>query len=349
MARKLHLSIAFFLSFIPVFRTRVWLLREPLKDIPVYSRVTGHSSSERMRKEHSIIKWLIVVTAFSATLRTMDRVERSVLAADSDPLAFKQAFVSDFNGLAVTGAIIAQVAITALALPHLSEVHWTAQGAFTTSLVFGCLSVFFSTRVQRMLTGLSTADDVRDWLGKPAPKAAYIEFEETIKQRLIRARASSAGEERELVKREIVHFLQEHRWKHASFYSCAILSTPPELLNSSMGAFLTGLGIYLGSVWAKDLDPVGGKTATRAILICYIVVAVLGLARFFWADHGKEAETAAVKRWIKMLEADPGPTIENDDIEQGANSGPCEVRPQQQCRTSNGDEAAESHTLASSS
>src|SRR5438034_2224682 len=148
MARKLHLSIASVLSFIPVFRTRLWLLREPLKDIPVYSRVTGHSSSERVRKEHSVMKWFIVVTAFSAALRTMDRVERSVLSADSDPLAFKQAFVSDLNSLAVTGAIITQVAITALALPHLSEVHWTAQGAFITSLVFGFLTVFFETRVQ---------------------------------------------------------------------------------------------------------------------------------------------------------------------------------------------------------
>jgi hypothetical protein len=108
-----------------------------------------------------------------------------------------------------------------------------------------------------------------------------------------------------------------------------------------MGAFLAGLGIYLGSVWAKDLDPVAGKTAARAILICYIVVAVLGLGRFFWADHGKEAETAAVKRWIKALEAEPGPVMKNDDVEKGVNSNTCEARPQQQGQRSNEDEVAE--------
>jgi hypothetical protein len=135
-------------------------------------------------------------------------------------------------------------------------------------------------------------------------------LDKTIKPRLIRVRAASAGEERELIKGEIVSFLQEHRWKHASFYSCAILSTPPELLNSSMGAFLVGLGIYLGTVWAENLDRVAGKTAAGAVLICYIVVAVLGLARFFWADYGKEEETDPLRKWIEALETEPLPGTE---------------------------------------
>ena len=181
-----------------------------------------------------------------------------------------------------------------------------------------------------MLTGLTTADDVKDWLSKPASKAAYTEFEETIKPRLICTHTTSEGEEREFVKREIVRFLQDHRWKHASFYSCAVLSTPPELLNSSMGAFLIGLGVYLGSVWAKNLDPVAGKAATRAILICYVVVAVLGLARFFWADHGKEAETIPVKKWIKELEAEPVARMGKDDIEKRSNPTTHDAKPQRQ-------------------
>ena len=61
-----------------------------------------------------------------------------------------------------------------------------------------------------MLTSLATADDVKDWLSKPASKAAYTEFKKTIKPRLICAHTTLVGKKREFVKREIVHFLQDY-------------------------------------------------------------------------------------------------------------------------------------------
>ncbi|KEF51910.1 uncharacterized protein A1O9_11899 [Exophiala aquamarina CBS 119918] len=251
----------------------------------------------------------------------MDRVEKSVFPAVSDPVAFRNAFISDFNSLAVTGAIVSQVAITAVTLPYIKEVHWTAQGAFITSLVLGCLSVFFSTRIQRSLTALATADDVKDWLCKPISSMEYTAFEKRLRPRIRHAQITSAGEERELVRKDIVRFLEGHRWKRASFYSCAILSIPPELLNASMGAFLVGLGIYLGCLWAQDLDPISGKTAPRALLICYLLVAALGLGRFYWADHGKEKELSPIREWLRELTVDSMFTATAGDVETGTASG----------------------------
>lgn len=323
MAHKIRSGITSLLLLTPFLRSRTWLLREQLVDVPVYNRVTGNTSQERIRREHSLVKWLVVATVFSATLRTMDRVERSVLTPNGDPVAFRNAFVSDFNSLAVTGAIISQVAITAIALPFVREVHWTAQGAFITSLVLGCLSVFFSTRIQRSLTALASAEDVKDWLCKPVSHKDYTSFEKELRPRITRAQAApAAGGERDLVRKEIVQFLEKHRWKHASFYSCASLSTPPELLNSSMGAFLVGLGIYLGCVWTQDLDPVAGKTASRALLICYVTVAALGIGRFYWADQGKEKELSPIREWLRDLKVEAVAVAATDgDLETGVDAG----------------------------
>lgn len=322
MGQKVRLNaISLFLA-IPIFRSRAWLFREQLADVPVYNQVSGHNTSERIRREHSFVKWLVVATMFSSTLRTMDRVEKSVLTAASDPVAFRNAFISDFNSLAVTGAIISQVAITAITLPYVKQVHWTAQGAFITSLVLGCLSVFFSTRIQRSLTALASADDVKDWLCKLISRRQYDAFEKALRPRITHAQAASSGGERKILRKEIVQFLEGHRWKHASFYSCAILSTPPELLNASMGAFLVGLGIYLGCVWEQDLDPISGTTASRALLICYVVVAVLGLGRFYWADHGKEKELSPIREWLRDLTVDSTFTATGGDVETGADSRP---------------------------
>jgi len=99
------------------------------------------------------------------------------------------------------------------------------------------------------------------------------------------------------VERLILTFVQENKWKLPSFYSCTLLTSPSLLLNVSLPAFLIALGIYLGTVWNKDLDPVAGTVASRAVLICYIICVVLGFGLFFGASDRKEAETDFVRRW----------------------------------------------------
>jgi hypothetical protein len=73
-----------------------------------------------IRKDHRVIVSIVAALVFSSALRIMDRAERNALPTDLDPLRFRNSFMSDFSMLAVTGAIVAQVAITALALPSLN-------------------------------------------------------------------------------------------------------------------------------------------------------------------------------------------------------------------------------------
>ncbi|KUJ09307.1 uncharacterized protein LY89DRAFT_598068, partial [Mollisia scopiformis] len=108
---------------------------------------------------------------------TMYRIEQHVLPEIADPLAFKASFLSDFSMLSVTAAILAQVAITALSLQNLDQVHRTANAGFIVSLVKACLSVWTSTSASQMLTGLDTTDALRDWLSNPAPKVTRVTLE----------------------------------------------------------------------------------------------------------------------------------------------------------------------------
>ena len=72
------------------------------------------------------------------------------------------------------GAIIAQIAVTALSLPALSQAHWIARALFVVSLVTGLLSVYFAVLLQRTIGALYQVMDIRNWLSSlkdlPLPK-----------------------------------------------------------------------------------------------------------------------------------------------------------------------------------
>ena len=310
----------------PPIGNRISVIRTPLQNLPVPAAPSGYRSSERLKRENNYITWALILTVFSSALKIMDRVERNVLPLDSDPILFRSSFTSDCTMLSVTGAIITQIGITAMVLPSLSDVHWTARGAFVTTLVLGCLSVFFATSVARNLSSLSSADDVRDWLSKPASKQAHAEFERTVGPRLRAARTATA-DEKDVLRAAVVRFLQENRWTTPSFYSCAMLSAPSILLNTATGAFLCGLGIYLGSVWSRGLDPEAGPVAVRAVMICYIVGAVCGLALFFGSSNRKQAELKRVRRWMEVIEAKPRGEVKAADVETGRNGSDADPAP----------------------
>jgi hypothetical protein len=82
-------------------------------------------------------------------------------------MAFKDSYTPTFNMVGVAGAIIAQIALTALSLPNLDDTHWTARAAFTVGLVAGSLAVFCSCVLQSKMSGLHSPYAVRRWLTRP--------------------------------------------------------------------------------------------------------------------------------------------------------------------------------------
>ena len=82
-------------------------------------------------------------------------------------MAFKDSYTPTFNMVGVAGAIIAQIALTALSLPNLDDTHWTARAAFVVGLVAGSLAVFCSCVLQSKMSSLHSPYAVRRWLTRP--------------------------------------------------------------------------------------------------------------------------------------------------------------------------------------
>lgn len=150
--------------------------------------------------------------------------------------------------LSVTqGAIIAQVALTALSLPNLSSTPWVARALFLIAVSLGCLSVYYACVLQRIIGKLYRPDKIRTWLKSPP--------------------SSRKNDGIEVVT--------------ASLPAVFIISAPFTAVKVSIFAFLTGLAIYQAFVWTRSLDTSAGPQDSRNIFIAYI--AVTGAFLFFFS------------------------------------------------------------------
>jgi hypothetical protein len=59
-----------------------------------------------------------------------------------------------------------------------------------------------------------------------------------------------------------------------SLFSALILETPRSMINISLGSFLTGLAIYFGFLWTRDLDANAGPGDSRNVFIIFIVIVL---------------------------------------------------------------------------
>lgn len=190
------------------------------------------------------------------------------------------------------GTIIAQVALTSLGLPSLSQSHWVARASLLLSLVSGCLAVFYASLLQRTLGNLRTSSHVKSWwrgsqhLGD---SEFHWSYEESAFRRFRResetwrrGSVTAPGERRysnDMARRGWVEYMQRigaesglTQAKLLSSVAAAVLmSAPTMMINFALGAFLTGVGIYFGFVWKKNLDALATRAESRNVFVCFIV------------------------------------------------------------------------------
>lgn len=90
---------------------------------------------------------------------------------DEETLAWKASYLAWCNGIAVAGAIFAQVGLSALTLPAMGEVHWSARACCVASMLLGVLSVMAATQQHLDVGMLNSPIEVRLWLSRGKPKA----------------------------------------------------------------------------------------------------------------------------------------------------------------------------------
>lgn len=146
----------------------------------------------------------------------------------------------------VAGAILAQIALTALSLPNSDDTHWTARAAFIIGLVAGSLAVFCSCVLQSKMSGLHNAYAVRRWLTRPKETYADL-FRRQQFMDLSEDPGSSkdAPDDREKLL-DMQQKLLDVREKlnelsyRPSLSAALIITAPPQLLNVALGGLLTG-------------------------------------------------------------------------------------------------------------
>lgn len=203
---------------------------------------------------------------------------------------------------------MAQIAITALSLPHQEETHWTVSASFVISLVTGLLSVYFACIIQVKLGDLHSPVEVRKWLVTQKNESKWWEsrFNSVMNQLDPEAqkRKQILGNIFEQQHQDIhlQFLLEEFRAKHLpSYNSVLLLVAPVQLLNWSVAWLLIGIGIYYGLIFTLNLGETNGQNGNLAVLLVYIISAVGALASFVLPSLYKLTETSD---WIDTNHAE---------------------------------------------
>ncbi|THY43915.1 hypothetical protein D6C90_08436 [Aureobasidium pullulans] len=269
-----------------------------------------------LKDEHGAFRAAILLVLFPDARKVMNRIEKHVLRSKSDnAMLMKKALAEDCTMLAVAAAIVAQIAITALSLGNSETIHWTASAAFVISLVTASLSVFYACLLQQHISGLFTSEDVKSWLSKPASKYEMELLEiMALQLRRVQSQWQDVGLLSDITqlasepyRKEIEDFAQECKWKTASFNTAFMIKVPSLLLNWSVGAFVLGLGVYLGCVWKPDEKSSPWRNGSLGVLITYLITTVGGLLLYYVPKAGKILESSTLRRldWIYNRKEDP--------------------------------------------
>ena len=216
------------------------------------------------------------------------------------------------------GVIIAQVAITSLSLPQIRQTHWAVRAFFITSLISGCFAVYFACWSQKTIGTLFKASDLKNWLTRrdSVPLSGWA----------IRANLRALAELKKLADRiktgtivegigdiekgqfhELVRLQNEsircHEWQRsASLWSAFLLQVPFTYMKLSLGSFVIGLTIYLGSVWTRNLDQEAGKNDSRNIFIVLLIVVVACIYFYVAPALYKSLEVLPIRSWMDCQE-----------------------------------------------
>ncbi|RDW71662.1 hypothetical protein BP5796_07696 [Coleophoma crateriformis] len=210
--------------------------------------------------------------------------------------------------VAVAGAIIAQIAMTSLTLPYLSQTHWISRAFFILSVISGCLSVFFCVATQKIISTQYTPHEIRHWLTAPIPRR-FLNSLERLNEFLVQS-SERRGDRN--FQGDLASYLESGQiqtlkaalmTKTPSILSVAVLSAPGFMLDISLSTLLLALGIYLGFIWTRNLDTNAGLHDSRNVFIFYIVGVLSMIAIYSVPNALKDSEERHQKVRKEVIDA----------------------------------------------
>ena len=161
-------------------------------------------------------------------------------------------------------------------------------------MIAGCLAVYFSCQMQIILSGLHGPNEIIIWLTRPQS---------------LSSRKSSRGSEKQ-------------NGRVASANAALMLSAPVRFLGISLGAFLVGMGVYLGFLYSHHLADIRGANVGLAILIIYIISTTFFLMLHGYPSGMKILETLLSRSFAEALDlndAGDGQSVHSSYHEIAAN------------------------------
>ncbi|KAK6344693.1 hypothetical protein TWF718_006652 [Orbilia javanica] len=258
----------------------------------------------------------IFVFFFGSSITLKTQVEVMCNLEDEDALAFKKWMIDECNMTAITGAIIAQLVISSLSLDRINETHWLTRACLVYSLVASLMAVYFAATQSRKIGRLFKGKDIRSWLrkGRRDPGEEFLEKLRSTKSTI--AEITSTAEYTRLARfspstdsRPIkIWALAEARDVMPALASIVSLSAPSMLLSTSLFAFLSGIGVYLGILYTKRLGLGSGVDDDRNVFIIYILgLGVCGTVYYIASSVTTEAASLSLSPFLaeftKLLRA----------------------------------------------
>ncbi|KAK5069961.1 hypothetical protein LTR64_007858 [Lithohypha guttulata] len=184
---------------------------------------------------------------------------------DEEVMAWKQSQLSTYNAIAVAGAIFAGIGLTALQIPNMFNIHWTARALCSSSMLLGIFSVSVATSGHQTIARLNSALSVRLWLsrGKPTQYLGRSVWTSS-REHLM---SDEPGDEK------YKNSLFEDMPLESSISSLKVASLPRHLLDLAVLLFVVGFGLYYLFMWLDNIEE--AALAHRNFFIAVMVTAGL--------------------------------------------------------------------------
>ncbi|OCL07308.1 hypothetical protein AOQ84DRAFT_377815 [Glonium stellatum] len=296
------------------------ITKQYLGSVQKPKKFTQQSADERFRMHYGGFTTLMVKMLLPDAFRQVQLIEERIFpGGDEVAITFRSSYISDCNMTAVAGAIIAQVAITALSLPFLSETHWAARAFWMASLISGALSVYFACLLQRTVGVLYRAEDIRNWLTRPDEQTLkMLALVDAVKQ-VDPQEPDPHQQQKDLEPTGLgtpdMTQARQRIPRSASLFSALVMIAPSSMINIALGAFLLGLGIYLGFLWTRHLDTQGGKNDSRDVFIIFIISTVIIIALYATPAAYKGLEISSIENTNRnIVERNKSKSVESNVV-----------------------------------
>lgn len=167
--------------------------------------------------------------------------------------------------LLLQGAIFASIGLTALQLPNMNAVHWSARACCSSSMVLGVVSVVTAARQHQLLGMLNSPLDIRMWLsrGRPTSYRSLLKVEAIILRHYFNTGGGQINDKYE----GVVGF--QGLPLESSISALKAIALPRHLLDLAVLVFIVGFGLYVLFLWLYNVEESGGSY--RNVFIIFIL------------------------------------------------------------------------------